>query len=85
MLLQYALFREVIISSPFLIFSREVLMDEMFSFLSEIACQSAIKGMLRNMSLLKTRLPGLLPSVKCYLALIACMAMDSATAYVAEW
>jgi hypothetical protein len=33
--LQYALFRKVIIPSPFLIFSNEVLMDEMFSFLSD--------------------------------------------------
>jgi hypothetical protein len=31
------------------------------------------------MSLLKTRLPGLLPSVECIPALIACMAMDSAS------
>ncbi len=44
-----------------------------------IACQLAIKGMLRNMSLLKTRLPGLLLSVECIPALIACMAVDSAS------
>ncbi len=43
-----------------------------------IVCQLAIKGMLRNMLLLKTRLPGLLPSVECIPALIACMAMYSA-------
>jgi hypothetical protein len=43
-----------------------------------IACQSVIKGILRNMSLLKTRLPGLLPKVECIPALIACIAMDSA-------
>jgi hypothetical protein len=30
------------------------------------------------MSLLKTRLPGLLPKVECIPALIACMALDSA-------
>ncbi len=44
-----------------------------------IACQSTIKGMSRNMSLLKTKLPGLLPRVVCILALIACIAMDSAS------
>jgi hypothetical protein len=43
-----------------------------------IACQSAIKGMFRNSSLLKTKEPGLLPSVLVYIhALIACIAMDS--------
>ncbi len=42
-----------------------------------IVCQSVINGILRNMSLLKTRLPGLLPSVECIPALIACMEMDS--------
>jgi hypothetical protein len=31
------------------------------------------------MSLLKTRLPGLLPSVECIPAIIACMAMDGAS------
>jgi hypothetical protein len=35
MLLEYTLFREVIILSPFLIFLHEVLMDKMFSFLSD--------------------------------------------------
>ena len=44
-----------------------------------IACQSAIKGMFKNMSLLKTKLPGLLPSVVCTPALIACVAMESAS------
>ncbi len=34
-LLQYALFRKAIVSSPFLIFLYEVLMDEMFSILSD--------------------------------------------------
>ncbi len=53
-------------------------MDEMFSFLRDCS-QLAIKGMLRNMSLLKIRLPGLLPSVECIPALIACLAMDSAS------
>jgi len=43
------------------------------------ACQSAIKGMLRNMSLLKTRFPGLLPIVECTPTLIACMAIDRAS------
>ena len=44
-----------------------------------IACQLAIDGMFKNMSLLKTRFPGLLPNVVCIPTLIACMAMDSAS------
>jgi hypothetical protein len=44
-----------------------------------IACQLAIKGMLRNMFLLKTKEPVLLPSVVCIPALIACVAMDCAS------
>ncbi len=45
-----------------------------------IACQSAINGMFKNMSLLKTRFPGLLPNVVCCIpTLIACIAMDSAS------
>ena len=43
------------------------------------ACQSAINGMFRNMSLLKTKEPGLLPRVVWIPALIACVAMDSAS------
>ena len=43
------------------------------------ACQSAIKGMFRNMSLLKTKLPGLLPSVECIPARIACIAIANAS------
>ena len=42
-------------------------------------CQSAIKGILRIMSLLHVRLLGLLPRVVCIPALIACMAMGSAS------
>jgi hypothetical protein len=45
-----------------------------------IACQSAIKGMFKNMSLLNTKLPGLLPSVVCTPALIACVAMEMESA-----
>ncbi len=43
-----------------------------------IACQPAIKGMLRNMSmsLLKTRLPALLPKVECTPALMPCMVIN---------
>ncbi len=44
-----------------------------------IVCQLAIKGMLKNMSLLKTKLPGLLPRVVCTPALIAYVAMESAS------
>ena len=41
-------------------------------------CQSAISGMLRNMSLLNTSKPGLLPSVVCTPVLIACEAICNA-------
>ena len=44
-----------------------------------IVCQSAIKGILRNMSLLNVRLPGLLPRVECIAALMACIVMDKAS------
>jgi hypothetical protein len=44
-----------------------------------IVCQSAIKGILRNMSLLNVGLPGLLPRVECIAALMACIAMDIAS------
>jgi hypothetical protein len=49
------------------------------SLLCVIACQSAINGILRNMSLLKTRLPGLLPEVECTPAHRACIAIDNAS------
>ncbi len=42
-------------------------------------CQSAIKRILRNMSLLNMRLPGLLPRVECIAAFMACIAMDKAS------
>ncbi len=42
-------------------------------------CQSAIKGILRNMSLLNVRLPVLLLRVACIAALMACIAMDKAS------
>jgi hypothetical protein len=42
-------------------------------------CQSAIKGILRNMSLLNVRLPGLLPRIECIAALMACIAIDKAS------
>jgi hypothetical protein len=38
-----------------------------------------IKGKFKNNSQLKTKLPGLLPSVVCTPALIACVAMESAS------
>ena len=44
-----------------------------------IACQSAINGILSNMSLLNVRLPGLLPRIECIAALMACIAMDKAS------
>ncbi len=65
-------------SSPFLVFTQKILMYEML-FFRVIACQLAIKDMFRNMSLLKTEEPGLLPSVVWIPALIACIAMDSAS------
>ena len=43
------------------------------------ACQSAIKGILRNMSLLKTKLPGLLPNVEYVPARIACIVIANAS------
>ncbi len=49
------------------------------SHLCVIVHQSAIKGMLRNMSLLNVRLPGLLSRVECIAALMACIAMDKAS------
>ncbi len=48
------------------------------SLLCVMACQSAINGMLRNMSLLNTRLPGLLPKVECTPACMVCIAIDNA-------
>jgi hypothetical protein len=45
------------------------------SHLSVILCQSAIKGILRNMSLLNVRLPALLPRVECIAALMVCIGM----------
>ncbi len=44
-----------------------------------IACQSAMSGMFRNMCLLKTRLPGLLPKVVWMPVCMACVAIDSAS------
>ena len=49
------------------------------SFLWVIVCQSATNGMFKNMSLLNTRLPGLLPRVVWIPALMACIAIDSAS------
>ena len=43
------------------------------------ACQLAIKGILRNMSLLKTKLPGLLPNVECIPSRIACIVIANAS------
>ncbi len=42
-------------------------------------CQSAIKGILRKMSLLNVILLGLLPRVECIAALMAYIAMDKAS------
>ena len=44
-----------------------------------IACQLATKGILRNMSLLKTKLPGLLPNVECIPVHIACIVIPKAS------
>ena len=41
-------------------------------------CQLAIRGMLRNMSLLNTSKPGLLPKVVCTPVLITCKAIYNA-------
>jgi hypothetical protein len=48
------------------------------SLLCVMVCQSAINGMLRNMSLLNTRLPGLLPKMECTSAHMVCIAIDNA-------
>ena len=45
-----------------------------------IECQLAIKGMFKNISRLKTRLPGLLPKVVCMLERMACIAVEGASA-----
>ncbi len=44
-----------------------------------MACQSAINGTFKNMSLLKTKLPGLLPKVECVPAHMACIMIDNAS------
>ncbi len=49
------------------------------SCLCVIVCQSATRGILRNMSLLNVWLLGLLPRVECIVALVACTAMDKAS------
>ncbi len=64
---KYHLLGSIIIAS-FLVFSWI-----RCSLLCVIVCQSAINGMLRNMSLLNTRLPGLLSKVECTPACMACM------------
>ncbi len=48
-------------------------------------CQSAIKEILRDMSLLNVRLPGLLPRVECIAAFMACIAMDKASSICILW
>jgi hypothetical protein len=54
-------------------------MDEVFSFLSDCMPVSDQRYIEKHVPVIKTRLPGLLPSVECIPALIACMAMDSAS------
>ena len=44
-----------------------------------MACQSVMSGMFKNMSLLNTKFPGLLPKVVCTPVRMACMAIDSAS------
>ncbi len=46
------------------------------SRLCVMGCQSAISGMLRIMSLLNTRMPGLLPNVECTPARMVCMVIN---------
>ncbi len=55
-----------------------------------IVCQSAMSGMFKNISLLNTKLPGLLPNVVCTPVRMACMAVYSASsmksfALVTSW
>jgi hypothetical protein len=42
-------------------------------------CQSATKGILRNMSLLDVRLRGLLPRVECIATFMTCILIDKAS------
>ena len=44
-----------------------------------MARQLAINGIFKNMSLLKTKLPGLLPKVECAPAHMACIVIDNAS------
>jgi hypothetical protein len=74
--LKYHLLGIIIVAPSFLVFSHEVLMDKMCSLLCVMACQSANNGMLRHMSLLNKRLPGLLPKVEYTPALMPCMAIN---------
>ncbi len=67
--LKYPLLRDIVALTTLLIFSYVILS----------LCQSAIKGILRKMSLLNVRLPGLLARVECIAALMACTAMDKAS------
>ncbi len=52
-------------------------MDKMFSFLSDCMLVGNQRYILRNMSLLKSRLPRLLPSVECIPTFLECMAIDT--------
>ncbi len=49
------------------------------SHLCVTACQPAINGIFKNMSLLKTKLPWLLPKVECAPAHMACIVIDNAS------
>ncbi len=68
-----------IIAAPFFWYSLMRFSWIRCSLLCMLACQSVINGMLRNMSLLKTRLPGLLPNMECTPACMACTAIDYAS------
>ncbi len=76
--LEYPLLKDIVILTMLLIFLVRFSFVR-FSCLCVIVCQSAIRGMLRNMSLLNARLPGLLPRVKCIAALMACIVMNMAS------
>jgi hypothetical protein len=68
----------IIILSSFVILSDKIFIYWMFAFLV-MACQSVTSGMFKNIFLLNTKFPGLLPYVVCRSVRMACMAIDSAS------
>jgi hypothetical protein len=76
--LKYPLLRDIVVLTTLLIFSIEFSLTSC-SCLCMIVCQSAVKGILRNMSMLNVRLPGLIPRVDCIPAHMANIVVDKAS------